>query len=119
MGNKQNLEIQVTDFGFAAKLRKDEKEDVVLGTPSYIAPEILKQFPYNEKVDIWSAGVILYELLSNELPFKGRNKDALFENIKTKTYNFDSRIWTKISDKAKEFLSLCLDKNPVKRFSAE
>lgn len=119
MGNKERLEIKVADFGFAVKLREGEDEETLLGTPAYIAPEILKRVPYDEKVDIWSAGVILYELLSNESPFKGRNKNVLFQNIKTSDFNFDSRVWNKISAEAKDFVAMCLNKNPAQRYSAE
>ena len=61
--------IKISDFGFATYFRPSEKEMTSIGTPQYMAPEIVKGNPYGEKVDIWSAGVIAYYLLSGELPF--------------------------------------------------
>jgi serine/threonine protein kinase len=52
-----------------------------VGTPYYIAPEIISRKKYGSKVDIWSLGVITYLLLSGSLPFVGSSKDELFAEI--------------------------------------
>ena len=52
------------------------------GTPEYNAPEIYTETEYSEKVDVWSAGVILYSLLSGSLLFDSKNITTLIENIK-------------------------------------
>ena len=54
------IEIKLTDFGFATYFKYCEKLNQQLGTPLYMAPEIIKGEEYNSKVDIWSAGVILF-----------------------------------------------------------
>jgi calcium-dependent protein kinase len=61
-------EIKVIDFGLSRTFTKDKKMCQKLGTPYYIAPEILKK-KYDEKCDIWSIGVILHILLSGSPPF--------------------------------------------------
>lgn len=64
--------IKLTDFGFAKVL--DPNQDGLtdtLGSPLYMAPEIIKKIPYDQKVDIWSMGVIVYILLCGRPPFKG------------------------------------------------
>ena len=55
--------IKIADFGFAAQLTQEREErNSVVGTPAWMAPELIRKHPYNEKVDIWSLGIILYEM---------------------------------------------------------
>ena len=68
---------KLCDFGFAKVLEGDITQ-TKLGTPATMAPEILKNEDYNSKCDLWSLGVIIYQLLFKCLPFPGRNdKDLL------------------------------------------
>lgn len=71
-----NLNIKITDFGFAKFYdpSKGGLEDT-LGSPLYMAPEIIKKVPYDEKVDVWSIGVIAYIILTGRPPFLGKIKD--------------------------------------------
>ena len=46
-----------------------------MGTPLYMAPELIKSQKYDSKIDIWSAGIVSYILLSGKLPFTGKNKE--------------------------------------------
>lgn len=70
-----NLNIKITDFGFSCFFDPREGLDLVLGSPLYMAPELYtKEENYNEKVDIWSLGVITYMLLSGQTPFHGDTK---------------------------------------------
>lgn len=56
-----------------------------LGSPLYMAPEIVKKVQYNTKVDIWSLGVMTYIMLSGRPPFKGKTKDEIFLQLSTQT----------------------------------
>ena len=76
----------------------------MLGSPLYMAPEIIQEQPYNHKVDIWSIGVIAYILLSGRPPFKGRSKNEIFRSIMHASLNFDHPIWDKVSAEAKDFI---------------
>lgn len=71
------------DFGFACKI--DRKDEAVLkervGTPIYMSPEMLKGERYNSRSDIWSLGVILYEMIHGFAPFKGNKEDEILEKI--------------------------------------
>ena len=58
--NKDLFEIKVADFGFARYVGHNQMLTLELGTPNYIAPEILHNLPYNSKIDIWSFGIIIY-----------------------------------------------------------
>jgi serine/threonine protein kinase len=77
-----DLIIKLTDFGFASYFDKKRKLKEVLGSPIYMPPEIVKNDPYNDKVDVWSAGVVTYVLLTGKPPFYGNNKDEVYEAIK-------------------------------------
>ena len=46
-----------------------------------MAPEILRSQPYDEKVDIWSLGVLLYEIFQNKSPYKGKNQEEIYKKI--------------------------------------
>ena len=62
--NSNNLEIKVTDFGFARYFDNDEGLNFSLGSPFYVAPEMYSGQKYDEKIDIWSVGVITYVILT-------------------------------------------------------
>ena len=59
-----NFDVKIADFGFASLYDPEEGMDNYLGTPCYMAPEMLQGKKYNEKVDVWSIGVIVFMLLS-------------------------------------------------------
>jgi serine/threonine protein kinase len=75
------LVVKITDFGFAKCYDPqgfDGLEDV-LGSPLYMAPEIVKKLKYDTKVDIWSLGILSYIIISGKPPFPGKNKDEIFQ----------------------------------------
>ena len=65
-------EIKIADFGFSCVFDPKIGLDLTLGSPLYMAPEIIQKQPYNEKVDVWAMGVITYMLLSGRNPFPGK-----------------------------------------------
>jgi calcium-dependent protein kinase len=75
----ESLEIKVTDFGFATYFDANKKLDEVLGSPIYMPPEIVKKELYDSKVDIWSAGVVVFILLTGTPPFVSESKEAVFK----------------------------------------
>jgi calcium-dependent protein kinase len=88
-----------------------------IGSPYYIAPEVLNKC-YNEKCDIWSAGVVLYVMLTGNFPFVGQTTQQLFENIKTGKYNISGKEYNAISQNAKDLIKQMLELNAMKRISA-
>ena len=115
--DQPDAEIKIIDFGLSSKYAKDERMHSVLGTPYYVAPEVLKG-NYNEKCDVWSIGAMTYLLLCGQYPFNGNSDKEIFDNILNSNINFNSPKWNKISNNAKSFVKLCLEKNPDKRPSA-
>ena len=85
----ETLDIKISDFGFACFFKPGEGKQEILGSPLYMAPEIVNEESYDEKVDIWSVGVIAYILLTGRAPFTGKSRSEIFTNIKTKPLSFD------------------------------
>ena len=109
-------EIKLIDFGLSRKYNSEEKMHTILGTPFYVAPEVLKG-EYDEKCDIWSIGALSYIMLCGEPPFKGTSNNEIFTKILNEEVKFSSK-WKNISDEAKNFVMMCLRKNPEKRPNA-
>ena len=65
--------LKIVDFGLAQVLRHGQFTTSIVGTPSYMAPEILKQEQYDKTADWWSVGIILYQMLTGTHPFLDRN----------------------------------------------
>ena len=101
-----NNTIKIIDFGLSRKFTRNKLSSPV-GTCYYVAPEILIK-DYSEKCDIWSAGVILYILLSGEPPFNGSNNKSIYYKISTYKYNFPENKWNNISNEAKDLISKIL-----------
>lgn len=114
----QELNIKLADFGFAKEM-DDHMLKTALGTPGYIAPEILNRRPYDASVDIWAFGIVAYILLCGYPPFYDDNQAALFAKIKSGKYDFDEQYWSMISDSAKDLIRGCLIVDPTKRFTIQ
>lgn len=77
--NKLNLKL--TDFGFACFFDPKKRLKQVLGSPLYMAPEIVNEMAYDKSVDIWSVGVITHILLTGCPPFYGKTKQDIYRSI--------------------------------------
>ncbi|XP_035263725.1 peripheral plasma membrane protein CASK isoform X4 [Anguilla rostrata] len=88
-----------------------------VGTPHFMAPEVVKREPYGKPVDVWGCGVILFILLSGCLPFYG-TKERLFEAIiKGKYKVMNPRQWNHISESAKDLVRRMLMLDPAERIT--
>lgn len=120
-----NLNVKITDFGFAKKLEKGDLLHDLCGTPGYLAPETLKtnmfdNAPgYSYEVDIWACGVIMYTLLVGCPPFWHRKQMVMLRNIMEGKYSFSSPEWTDISESPKDLIRKLLVVDPKQRISIE
>ena len=115
-GSEENNPLKIADFGLSQSINLKKMLTSKVGTSYYVPPEILAG-NYTEKCDIWSAGIILYILLSGEPPFNGPNDETIFARIKTYKYEFPEQKWSKISVEAKDLLTKMLIQED-KRLSA-
>ena len=113
----ENSPIKVIDFGMSRIFNNKQAMFDKVGTAYYISPEVLDGF-YDEKCDIWSAGVILYILLCGYPPFNGNDDDEIFESIKKRKFVFPEAEWANISKEAKDLINKMLS-DPLTRLTAE
>jgi len=109
--------IKLIDWGGARYFSKEKKMKKIKGTPYYMAPEVLKG-KYDEKCDIWSAGVVLYILLCGYPPFNGDTDVEILQNVQRGKFCFPEEEWGIMSDEVKNLIKKMLTFEPSKRLSA-
>ncbi|XP_054828120.1 ribosomal protein S6 kinase alpha-5 isoform X4 [Eublepharis macularius] len=118
-----NSEIKIIDFGFA---RLKPPDNQPLKTPCftlhYAAPELLNHNGYDESCDLWSLGVILYTMLSGQVPFQSQDKSMtctnaleIMKKIKRGEFSFGGDAWKNVSQEAKDLIQGLLTVDPNKR----
>ncbi|CAN6587130.1 unnamed protein product [Malus baccata var. baccata] len=117
-GTQDDVVLKVADFGLSRSLHPGDYAETVCGSPLYMAPEVLQFERYDGKVDMWSIGVILFELLNGRPPFPGRTNVQVLKTIKSSTYlPFDEVILSRLHPDSVDMCSKLLSPNPVKRLS--
>ena len=112
----EKLELKIGDFGLIAKINKDkERRYSVCGTRTYMAPEVIENGKkgYSFEVDIWSIGIIMYNLLTGFVPFYDKDNKKLNEKILKGSFTFPEEI--EISRFAKDLIKQILVREPKKR----
>ena len=122
--NLLKAQIKVSDFSLAAYKKDNQLLDLIVGSPLYMDPLILKFFSqkslvkeklgYDEKVDIWSLGVLCYEVTLGNHPFESENMEDLHSKIEEGSY----KLPTYLSSEFVSFINSMLQYNPTKRLSA-
>ncbi|BFG31616.1 hypothetical protein CerSpe_178900 [Prunus speciosa] len=109
--------IKLADFGLATYIKPGKKLHGTVGSPFYIAPEVLTG-GYDQSADVWSAGVILYILLSGIPPFWGKTKSRIFDAVRAADLWFPPDPWGHISVSAKDLIAEMLCVDPSRRLTA-
>lgn len=78
---KTNFTIKIADLGFSRELQHEDMSETICGTPLIMAPEVLNGARYNHKADVWSLGILFFELLTGFTPFTGRDREDLKNNL--------------------------------------
>lgn len=119
----RDLQVEICDFGLSVKVPDVRfyklTGDVhkvpftgLTGTPGYIAPELLQHQPYGKPVDMWSVGIVIYEMLTGYQPFYPPHA-CIDEKA-----DFSDRLWTTVNPRAKELVVGLLEADPAKRLTA-
>ena len=106
-------EIKLTDFGFARYYEVNTMVDTLCGSPLYIAPEIMKHKRYSINADLWSVGIIMYEMLVGKVPYSASTHIELLNKIENKPLIIPDFL----SDICKDLLKKLLRKNPEERIT--
>ena len=114
----EEAELKLIDFGLSKKHNPKVRMNSFVGTPLYIAPEVLKG-SYSEKCDIWGLGVILSLMLTGTFPFEGSSTNDIYRNLLKNELNTESYVYKHLSDPAIDLLRKLLEKNPERRISAK
>ncbi|XP_060077852.1 phosphorylase b kinase gamma catalytic chain, skeletal muscle/heart isoform-like isoform X2 [Ylistrum balloti] len=119
-----DLNLKLSDFGFATVLSPNEELSELCGTPGYLAPEVLSVSMYDDvpgygqPVDMWAIGVIMYTLLCGAPPFWHRKQMQMLRMIMQANYQFGSPEWDDVSQAPKDLIASLLVIDPVKRLTA-
>lgn len=111
--------LKLCDFGIARIVEDTGKIYEILGTPDYVAPEVLHYEPLSLRTDIWSIGVLTYVLLTGFSPFAGDNKQETFLNITKCLLTFPEDLFEDVSEDAIDFIKSTLRIKPKERPTVE
>ncbi|XP_056867860.1 serine/threonine-protein kinase D1 isoform X1 [Takifugu flavidus] len=110
-------QVKLCDFGFARIIGEKSFRRSVVGTPAYLAPEVLRNKGYNRSLDMWSVGVIIYVSLSGTFPF---NEDEdINDQIQNAAFMYPPHPWKKISPEAIDLINNLLQVKMRKRYSVD
>uniref|UniRef100_A0A3B4E8J2 Serine/threonine-protein kinase n=1 Tax=Pygocentrus nattereri TaxID=42514 RepID=A0A3B4E8J2_PYGNA len=110
-------QVKLCDFGFARIIGEKSFRRSVVGTPAYLAPEVLRNKGYNRSLDMWSVGVIIYVSLSGTFPF---NEDEdIHDQIQNAAFMYPPNPWKKVTPEAIDLINNLLQVKMRKRYSVD
>lgn len=112
-------EIKIIDFGLARQIKDGEQICLIVGTPEYVAPEILEFEPVGKPSDIWSIGVVAYVMLTGLSPFAGEDKQETCYNVSLGALDFPEDYFKNISHTAQDFIKRILQRDADDRPSVQ
>lgn len=109
----ENMQLKIGDFGLSTRLQDVwERKYSLCGTPAYISPEMLFKKGQNLSSDIWSFGVVVYEMLYGKTPFERQSLEETYQAIEDDEIMLDNKL---VSFWANNFLEFLLQKDHKKR----
>ncbi|KAH7728387.1 CAMK/DAPK/DAPK protein kinase [Aphelenchoides avenae] len=112
-------QIKLIDFGLSRRILPGATVKDMIGTPEFVAPEVVAFEPLSTATDLWAIGVVVYVLLSGGSPFLGRTREETFCNITAANYHFSPQYFGRVSDCAKDFIARLFVKSPAKRATVD
>jgi calcium/calmodulin-dependent protein kinase I len=111
-----NSRVLLGDFGFSKQVNEHDNATSYAGTPEYMAPEVIKAIydgaaPYDRKCDIWSIGVLAFQLICGHVPFTAKLPLNLIKHMNERKYDFHCLG----GEEARNFVDLCLNPDPSQR----
>ncbi|XP_073970265.1 death-associated protein kinase related-like [Rhodnius prolixus] len=119
MRDYPDTDIVLCDFGISRVIQDGVEVREILGTPDYVAPEVLSYEPISLATDVWSVGVLAYVLLSGYSPFAGDTKQQTFCNISQCALTFPTELFDGVSPQAIHFIRSTLTTDPRCRMSVQ
>jgi serine/threonine-protein kinase len=110
--------VKLTDFGMARVARREARDSALLGTPAYWCPEQIMGRPQDARSDIFSIGVVLYEILTGTRPFDADSLQGICSHVLSSTPNAVSQLQPSIPPAIDEIIASCLAKNPDQRIAS-
>ncbi|KAK1296771.1 Calcium-dependent protein kinase 4 [Acorus calamus] len=117
LNRDDDTSLKAIDFGLSVFFKPGQVFTDVVGSPYYVAPEVLCKH-YGPEADVWTAGVILYILLSGVPPFWAETQQGIFDAVLKGVIDFDSDPWPLISDSGKDLIRQMLCSRPSDRLTA-
>ncbi|KAL3583168.1 hypothetical protein D5086_014229 [Populus alba] len=114
----ESSQLKAIDFGLSIFFEPGQRFREIVGSPYYMAPEILRR-NYGPEVDVWSTGVILYILLCGVPPFWAETEEGIAHAIVRGEIDFTRDPWPKVSEEGKDIVKKMLDQNPYNRLTVE
>ncbi|XP_072742468.1 uncharacterized protein [Anoplolepis gracilipes] len=119
MGSFPDCDVKLCDFEISRVILEGTEVREILGTPDYVAPEILHYEPITLAADMWSLGVTTYVLLTGFSPFGGETDQETFQNISLGDVDFPEELFEDVSVQAKDFVAKLLVLDPSARMTAK
>jgi len=110
--------VKLTDFGMARLAKHEARSTALLGTPAYWCPEQIMGRPQDARSDVFSLGVVLYEIVTGTRPFDADSLQGICNRVLSSTPNAVSRLQPSIPAAFDEIISGCLAKNPDERVAS-
>ncbi|XP_043203160.1 death-associated protein kinase 1-like [Amphibalanus amphitrite] len=117
--SKNRPQLKLIDFGLSRRIEPGQELRNMLGTPEFVAPEIINYEPLGLACDMWAVGVITYILLSGASPFLGDSQQETYANIVACDYRFDEEYFSGTSEAAKDFIARLFITDPRHRATVQ